>query len=52
MTEQTIKNKKKFKLTTEKFLVAIIIVYCIVVACVNSGFLTPATLYDMVISAC
>lgn len=51
MTEQTIKNKKKFKLTTEKFLVAIIIVYCIVVACVNSGFLTPATLYDMVKSA-
>lgn len=51
MTEKIGVRKGKIQLTTEKFLVLIIIAYCIVVAIVNSEFLQPSTIFDMVKSA-
>ena len=44
-------TKKKFTFTTERFLILIIILYSIVVTCVNSEFLSAATLFDMVKSS-
>lgn len=38
-------------ITTEKFLILIIVVYCIIVSVVNPEFLNAATLFDMVKSA-
>ena len=44
-------TKKTFTFTTERFLILIIILYSIVVTCVNSEFLSAATLFDMVKSS-
>ncbi|MBQ0059489.1 MAG: ABC transporter permease [Lachnospiraceae bacterium] len=44
-------SKKKFTFTTEKFLILIIVLYCIVVTCVNPGFFSAATLFDMIKSS-
>ena len=43
--------KEKKGLSTELFLVMIIVVYCIIVSIVNPEFLNAATLFDMVKSA-
>jgi simple sugar transport system permease protein len=51
MTGKTGVKKSKAQMTTEKFLVIIIIAYCIVVSIVNPEFLQPATFFDMVKSA-
>lgn len=51
MTNKNGIKKAKFELTTEKFLIFIIVAYCIVVTIVNSEFLQLATLFDMVKSA-
>lgn len=51
MTKKSNVKKLKGNISTEKFLVLLIIVYCVVVALVNSGFLQPATFFDMVKSA-
>ena len=42
---------KKFTLNTEKFLLIIIILYSIVVTCVNTEFFSLATLFDLVKSS-
>lgn len=51
MTEKNGIKKIKGQISTEKFLVILIIAYCFVVTMVNSEFLQPATLFDMVKSA-
>lgn len=51
MSEKSKLGKKKFTLNTEKFLLIIIIVYGIIVTCVNSEFFSAATLFDLVKSA-
>lgn len=45
------KQKTKKEISTEKFLILIIVVYCIVVSVVNPEFLNAATVFDMVKSA-
>ncbi len=39
---------KKRGMTTEKFLIAIIAIYCVIVAIVNPEFLNAATVFDMI----
>ncbi len=51
MTEKNAIKKAKWQLTTEKFLVFIIVAYCIVVTIANSEFLQLATFFDMVKSS-
>lgn len=51
MTEKNGIKKIRGQISTEKFLVILIVAYCLVVTIVNSEFLQPATLFDMVKSA-
>ncbi len=51
MTTKTNSLGAKKGMSTEKFLLIIIIAYCVVVSIVNPEFLQPATIFDMIKSA-